>query len=80
MPDPLLVTIISLKLFRYILFPGQKVLRQISENVQDRYLLTQYLAQWGMEKRSPFCDEKKGIYIANGWHKWIPRPNLNKAN
>src|SRR5512143_3485713 len=50
MPDPLLVTKISLPRLRNILVPRNKVLRQLSEGVQDGYLLTLVSAPAGFGK------------------------------
>jgi len=50
MPDPLLVTKVSLPILRRILVPRKKVLRQLSEGVQDGHLLTLVSAPAGYGK------------------------------
>jgi len=50
MPDPLLVTKVSLPILRHILVPRKKVLRQLSEGVQDGHLLTLVSAPAGYGK------------------------------
>ncbi len=40
MADPLLMTKVSLPILRHILVPREKVLRQLSQGVQDGHLLT----------------------------------------
>ena len=50
MPDPLLLTKISLTILRHIPFPSQKVLRQLSEKVPDGHLLTLVSATVGYGK------------------------------
>src|SRR6266508_603018 len=50
MPDPLLVTKISLPILRHILVPRKKVLRQLSEGIQDGHLLTLVSAPAGYGK------------------------------
>ena len=50
MPDPFLVTKVSLPILRHILVPRKKVLRQLSEGVQDGHLLTLVSAPAGYGK------------------------------
>jgi len=50
MPDPLLVTKVSLTGLWHNLFPGQKVLRQLIEKVRDRCLLTRISDRAGYGK------------------------------
>src|SRR5512147_1087719 len=50
MPDPLLATKISLPILRHLLVPREKVLRQLSEGVQDGHLLTLVSAPAGYGK------------------------------
>lgn len=50
MADPLLVTKVSLPILRRILVPRKKVLRQLSEGVQDGHLLTLVSAPAGYGK------------------------------
>jgi LuxR family maltose regulon positive regulatory protein len=50
MPDPLLVTKISLPILRHILVPRKKVLRQLSEGIRDGHLLTLVSAPAGYGK------------------------------
>jgi LuxR family maltose regulon positive regulatory protein len=50
MPDPLLVTKVSLPRLRHILVPRNKVLRQLSQGVQDGHLLTLVSAPAGYGK------------------------------
>lgn len=50
MPDPLLVTKVSLPILRHILVPRKKVLRQLSEGVRDGHLLTLVSAPPGYGK------------------------------
>src|SRR5512147_1724148 len=50
MPDPLLATKISLPILRHLLVPRKKVLRQLSEGVQDGHLLTLVSAPAGYGK------------------------------
>jgi hypothetical protein len=40
MADPLLMTKVNLPILRHILVPREKVLRQLSQGVQDGHLLT----------------------------------------
>ena len=50
MPDPLLVTKVSLPILRHILVPRVKILRQLSEGLQDGHLLTLVSAPAGYGK------------------------------
>lgn len=50
MPDPLLVTKVSLRRLRQILVPRKKVLSQLGKGVQDGHLLTWASAPAGYEK------------------------------
>ena len=50
MPDPLLVTKVSLPKLRHILVPRKKVLRQLSDGVRDGHLLTLVSAPAGYGK------------------------------
>ena len=50
MPDPLLVTKVSLPKLRHILVPRQKVFKQLCEGVQDGHLLTLVSAPAGYGK------------------------------
>jgi len=50
MPDLLLATKVSLPILRHIFVPRKKVLRQLSEGVQDGHLLTLVSAPAGYGK------------------------------
>src|SRR5512147_782156 len=50
MPDPLLMTKVSLPKLRHILVPRKKVLRQLSDGVRDGHLLTLVSAPAGYGK------------------------------
>jgi LuxR family maltose regulon positive regulatory protein len=50
MPDPLLVTKVRLPVLRHLLVPRKKVLRQLSEGIQDGHLLTLVSAPAGYGK------------------------------
>ncbi len=50
MPDPLLVTKISLPVLRHIYVPREAILRQISEGIRDGHLLTLLSAAPGYGK------------------------------
>ena len=50
MPDPLLMTKVSLPIMRHILVPRKKVLRQLSAGVRDGHLLTLVSAPAGYGK------------------------------
>ena len=50
MSDPLLVTKVSLPRLRHILVPRNKVLRQLSQGMQDGHLLTLVSAPAGYGK------------------------------
>src|SRR5512134_3759917 len=50
MPDPLLMTKVSLPKLRHMLVPRKKVLRQLSEGVQEGHLLTLVSAPAGYGK------------------------------
>ncbi len=50
MPDPLLMTKVSLPILRNIVVPREKILRQLHEGVQDRHLLTLVSAPAGYGK------------------------------
>jgi LuxR family maltose regulon positive regulatory protein len=52
MPDPLLVTKVSLPIMRHLFVPRNKILRQLSEGVQDGHLLTLVSAPAGYGKTS----------------------------
>ena len=50
MPDPLWVTKVSLPILRPLLVPRRKVLRQLSEGIRDKHLLTLVSAPAGYGK------------------------------
>src|SRR6266545_6974660 len=50
MPEPLLMTKVNLPILRHILVPRKKVLRQLSEGVQEGHLLTLVSAPAGYGK------------------------------
>jgi len=50
MPDPLLMTKVSLPILRHILVPRRKILRQLSEGIQEGHLLTLVSAPAGYGK------------------------------
>jgi len=58
MPDSLLVTKVSLPILRPILVPRNKVLRQLSEGVQDGHLLTLVSAPAGYGKAHPWITDQ----------------------
>ena len=67
MSDPLLVTKVSLPILRRILVPRKKVLRQLSEGVQDGHLLTLVSAPAGYGKTTTIRMWVEGAGLPVAW-------------